>query len=142
MEVKKIDILPIELRFSPNISKNSTDKMFLYKAKILVNSSFNLDIQKKREEFWKELQQILKNLDKYLERINRILDPLRKELRVEIDQDLNIPIFKIIDKETNEVIRQIPLEEILKLIKNIEKFLNFENVNVKYLKGFLLKTEV
>ena len=142
MEVKKIDILPIELRFFPNISKNSTDKMFLYKAKILVNSSFNLDIQKKREEFWKELQQILKNLDKYLERINRILDPLRKELRVEIDQDLNIPIFKIIDKETNEVIRQIPLEEILKLIKNIEKFLNFENVNVKYLKGFLLKTEV
>ena len=79
---------------------------------------------------------------KYLERINRVLDPLRKELRVEIDQDLNIPILKIIDKETNEVIRQIPLEEILKLIKNIEKFLNSENVNIKYLKGILLKTGV
>jgi len=81
-------------------------------------------------------------LIKYLERINRVLDPLRKELRVEIDQDLNIPILKIIDKETNEVIRQIPLEEILKLIKNIEKFLNSENVNIKYLKGILLKTGV
>jgi len=142
MNVKKIDILPIKSGFSPNVFRKSADKMFLYKAKILVNFSFNLDIQKKGGESWKELEQILKNLDKYLERINRVLNPLRKELRVEIDQDLNIPIFKIIDKETNEVIRQIPLEEILKLMKNIEKFLNFENVNVKYLKGILLKAEV
>ena len=142
MNIKKIDIFPIESGFSNNVSKKSVGKLSSYKAKILVNLSFNLDIQKKREESWKELEQILKNLDKYLERINRVLNSLRKELRVEIDQDLNIPIFKIIDKETNEVIRQIPLEEILKLIKNIEKFLNSENVNVKYLKGILLKAEV
>jgi len=142
MNIKKIGISPIKSGFSSNVSKKSADKMFSYKAKIPVNLSFNLDIQKKREESWKEIEQILKNLDKYLERINRVLNPLRKELKVEIDQDLNIPIFKIIDKETNEVIRQIPLEEILKLIKNIEKFLNSENVNVKYLKGILLKAEV
>ncbi len=142
MNIKKIDILPIKSGFSSNVFKKSADKMFSYKAKIPINFSFNLDVQKKREESWKELEQILKNFDKYLERINRVLNPLRKELRVEIDQDLNIPIFKIIDKETNEVIRQIPLEEILKLIKNIEKFLNSENVNVKYLKGILLKAEV
>jgi len=142
MNVKKIDILPIKSGFSSNVFKKSADKMFLYEAKIPINFSFNLDVQKKREESWKELEQILKNLDKYLERINRVLNSLRKELRVEIDQDLNIPIFKIIDKETNEVIRQIPLEEILKLIKNIEKFLNSENINVKYLKGILLKAEV
>jgi len=142
MNIKKIDILPIKSGFSSNVSKKSVDKMSSYKAKIPINFSFNLDVQKKREKSWKELEQILKNLDKYLERINRVLNPLRKELKVEIDQDLNIPIFKIIDKETNEVIRQIPLEEILKLIKNIEKFLNSENVNVKYLKGILLKAEV
>ena len=142
MEVKKIDILPIESGFSQNVSKKSPAKLSLYKAKIPINFSFKLDVQKKREKSWKELEEILKNLDKYLERINRVLNPLRKELKVEIDQDLNIPIFKIIDKETNEVIRQIPLEEILKLIKNIEKFLNSENVNVKYLKGILLKAEV
>lgn len=142
MNIKKIDILPIKSGFSPNVSKKSVDKMSPYKAKIPINFSFNLDVQKKREKSWKELEQILKNLDKYLERINRVLNPFRKELKVEIDQDLNIPIFKIIDKETNEVIRQIPLEEILKFIKNIEKFLNSENVNVKYLKGILLKAEV
>jgi len=64
MNIKKIDILPIKSGFSPNVSKKSIDKMSSYKAEIPVNLSFNLDIQKKREEFWKEIEQILKNLDK------------------------------------------------------------------------------
>jgi len=112
------------------------------RVKASVNSNFNVDLIKKREEIIKELQRVSKNFDKYLEKINEVLNPLNKELRVEIDQELKIPIFKIINKETNEVIRQIPLEEILRIAKNIEKFLESQKIDKKYLRGLLLKAEV
>jgi len=112
------------------------------RVKASVNPNFNVDLIKKREEIIRELQRIFKNFDKYLEKINEVLNPLNKELRVEIDQELNIPIFKIINKETNEVIRQIPLEEILRIAKNIEKFLESQKIDKEYLRGLLLKAEV
>jgi flagellar protein FlaG len=112
------------------------------RVKASVNPNFNVDLIKKREEIIREFQRISKNFDKYLEKINEVLNPLNKELRVEIDRELNIPIFKIINKETNEVIRQIPLEEILRIVKNIEKFLESQKIDKKYLRGLLLKAEV
>lgn len=121
---------------------NSNIEITGNRVKASVNPNFNVDLIKKREEIIRELQRIFKNFDKYLEKINEVLNPLNKELRVEIDQELNIPIFKIINKETNEVIRQIPLEEILRIVKNIEKFLESQKIDKKYLRGLLLKAEV
>jgi len=121
---------------------NSNIEITGNRVKASVNPNFNVDLIKKREEIIRELQKIFKNFDKYLEKINEVLNPLNKELRVEIDQELNIPIFKIINKETNEVIRQIPLEEILRIVKNIEKFLESQKIDKKYLRGLLLKAEV
>ncbi len=112
------------------------------RIKASVNPNFNVDPLRKREEIIRELQRIFKNFDKYLEKINEVLNPLNKELRVEIDQELKIPIFKIVNKETNEVIRQIPLEEILRIAKNIEKFLESQKIDKNYLTGLLLKAEV
>uniref|UniRef100_A0A7V5XG02 Flagellar protein FlaG n=1 Tax=Thermodesulfobacterium geofontis TaxID=1295609 RepID=A0A7V5XG02_9BACT len=110
--------------------------------KASLNPNFNVDLLRKREEIIRELERIFRNFDKYLEKINEVLNPLNKELRVEIDQELKIPIFKIVNKETNEVIRQIPLEEILRIAKNIEKFLESQKIDKKYLTGLLLKAEV
>ncbi|MDF2953563.1 MAG: FlaG/YvyC family protein [Thermodesulfobacterium sp.] len=138
MEIKRVDILFVQ---SAKVS-NSEAKAFQNKVKVSANSSFNVNIQKEREEIQKELERVFKNLDRYLERINQVLNPLNKELRVEIDQELNIPIFKIINKETNEIIRQIPLEEILKLIKSMERFWESQRIDEEYLKGLLLKAEV
>ena len=121
---------------------NSNIEITGNRVKASVNPNFNVDLIKKREEIIREFQRISKNFDKYLEKINEVLNPLNKELRVEIDQELNIPIFKIINKETNEVIRQIPLEEILRIVKNIEKFLESQKIDKKYLRGLLLKAEV
>ncbi len=101
-----------------------------------------------------ENKEILKKeVNKLVEEINRRLNPLNKVLKVEIDRDLKIPVFKIIDKETKQVIRQIPLEEILKLWKSLEKLEKlfwkhgkfekegefFQTVN---LKGIFLRKEV
>lgn len=42
-------------------------------------------------------------------------------IRFEIEDKLDIVLIKIIDKETEEVIRQIPPEEIIELLKNLNE---------------------
>ncbi len=141
MKVKRINILPVDKRFTNNTSQVPV-RLPPKKEILSFNPSINLAFQKKEQKIQKEFEKLSRNLDKFLERINEVLNPLNKELKVEIDHDLNIPVFKIIDKTTNEVIRQVPLEEILKLMKNIEKLLETQKINKNHLKGLLLKAEV
>jgi len=46
---------------------------------------------------------------------------MNKYLKIEIDKDLQEPVIKIIDKKTNEVVRQIPPEYLLELAKRIDE---------------------
>ncbi len=73
-----------------------------------------------------QLKKELNKLDKdQIENIFRDLkekfDYMNKYLKIEIDKDLHEPVVKIIDKRTNEVVRQIPPEYILKLAKKVDK---------------------
>ena len=54
---------------------------------------------------------------------NEIADVFNKVLRFEVLDDLKMIVVKVENKQTGEVIRQIPPEEIVKLAKNIEKLL-------------------
>jgi uncharacterized FlaG/YvyC family protein len=83
-----------------------------------------------------------KNLESLLKKLRERLNPLNKVLKVEIDKDLNVPIFKIIDEDTQEVIRQIPWEEALKLWKALEELLEKEGFEEAELKGIFLEKEV
>lgn len=65
------------------------------------------------EEHQKEMTEILQNLEKNLVLFNR-----RCEIR--IDKSINRLIIKIIDKETDKVIKEIPPEEIQHLIANLK----------------------
>lgn len=51
------------------------------------------------------------------------MDYLNKYLKIEIDQDLEIPVVKIIERDTNRIIRQIPPEYLLELMKRIDEML-------------------
>jgi flagellar protein FlaG len=106
---------------------------------------FNEDPKNFNEE---ELKGVVKELNKLLSGLNRVL-------KVEIDKDLKMPVFKLIDLETKEVVRQIPLEEILKFKKALTAFLEkygalsgketIHKVNqgeVPDIKGLFLKKEV
>ncbi len=83
-----------------------------------------------------------KEFDSILKKIKERLNPLNKVLKVEIDKDLKVPVFKIIDKDTKEVIRQIPWEETLKLWKALEELLKKEGLEKTELKGIFLEKEV
>ena len=68
----------------------------------------------------RNLEDILKDFKKKLEKLKLIF---RGEAEFSIDKDTNMVIVKIKDKETGEIIRQIPPEVVLKIAKSIEEFL-------------------
>ena len=133
-----------DLYFSKEITQNSSNITSTSKRKniSLSNSLKNIKdpLSPKQEEQERILQdKILKKLIKEIKKELGFVDTL---LKVEIDNDLKIPVFKIINKKTNELIRQIPLEEILKLRKAIEKILEKEGLKEDVLKGIFIKKEV
>lgn len=77
-----------------------------------------------------------------IKEIERKLSLLNKGLKIEIDEELKIPVFKIIDLETKEVLKQIPWEELLKLRKILKNLSEKELKNKEFLKGLFLKKEV
>lgn len=59
-----------------------------------------------------ELKKAVDELNKKFEMLNSQL-----QLKIDIDKDTGITVLKLIDKETNKVVRQIPPETILKIAK-------------------------
>jgi len=74
------------------------------------------DAQEKRDIKPEELQ-------KLIEEIKRKFDMLSKYLKIDIDQELEIPVVKIMERDTNRVIRQIPPDYLLELMKRIDQLL-------------------
>lgn len=67
------------------------------------------------------------NLNKIKERAMdalKIEQYMNRAVRLEVENDLHIIVVKIIDKESGDVIRQIPVDELIKLSKNIKEQLS------------------
>ncbi len=60
-------------------------------------------------------------LKKAIENLNKKLSMLNSQLKIETDEDTGIRVIKVIDKETQKVIRQIPPETVLKIAKYIDE---------------------
>ncbi len=65
-----------------------------------------------------ELDQISKIIEQRLEKLSQIF---KGEAHFEIDRDLDILIIKIIERETERIIRQIPPEVSLKLARALNE---------------------
>lgn len=61
-----------------------------------------------------ELEKAVSDVQIYLKRLNT-------ELRFEVDRDLKEVTVRIVDPETNEVIRQIPSEELINIRKRMKE---------------------
>jgi len=60
-------------------------------------------------------------LKKIIEEIKHKMSMLEKYLQINIDEQLQMPISKIIDMRTEEVIRQIPPEWIVEILRRVEE---------------------
>jgi flagellar protein FlaG len=68
----------------------------------------------------------------FYNKVKETVDLANKEIKIfntnlnfSIDKELNKVVVKVIDKETKEVVRQIPPEELLKMAKDFEKYGSF-----------------
>lgn len=60
-------------------------------------------------------------LNKLMEELRHKFSMLEKYLQIDIDQQLKMPISKIIDMRTEEVIRQIPPDWIVEILRRMEE---------------------
>ncbi|MDI1471686.1 MAG: flagellar protein FlaG [Thermodesulfovibrio sp.] len=60
-------------------------------------------------------------LNRMMEEIRHKFSMLEKYLQIDIDEQLQIPISKIIDMRTEEIIRQIPPDWIVDILRRMEE---------------------
>ncbi|MFN3977221.1 MAG: flagellar protein FlaG [Sulfurihydrogenibium azorense] len=82
-----------------------------------------IDDTKNLENLMKEQLKNPEELKKLIEELQNKISYLNKSLKIEIDRDINEPIIKIVEVETNKVIKQIPPDYMINIIKNINKML-------------------
>lgn len=58
---------------------------------------------------------------KALDEVREAVKPVAQSLHFSLDKDTGQTVVKVMDTETNEMIRQIPSEDILKIAKAIDK---------------------
>jgi len=93
-------------------------------------TSTAINIQKAANTDQNQLENQLKDSIKNAEELKKILQELQnkisylnKSLKIELNEEIKEPVVKIIDITNNEVIRQIPPDYVINIIKNINKML-------------------
>ena len=81
------------------------------------------DIERKVHETVQEAELSKEELQRILQEIRRKLDYMNKYLKIDIDDQLEIPVVKIFERDTNRLIRQIPPDYLLELMKRIDQML-------------------
>lgn len=66
-----------------------------------------------------------------IDEVQKVITPVAQNLRFSIDQDTGQTVVKVVDAQTDQVIRQMPSEEVLAMSKAIDK-----------LKGLLVQQKV
>ncbi len=91
----------------------------------LVQTTEGIKRQIKREvkQDIKETAPSREELQRLIQEIRRKLDYLNKYLKIDIDDQLEIPVVKIFERDTNRLIRQIPPDYLLELMKKIDQML-------------------
>lgn len=81
------------------------------------------EIERRTEEVLKQVNARERELQKVIQEIRKKLDYLNRYLKIDIDDQLEIPVVKIFEKDTNRLIRQIPPDHLLELMRRIDEML-------------------
>lgn len=60
-------------------------------------------------------------LKEAVEKVNKTIRALSQDLQFTVDEQTGIDLVKVVDKETKEVIRQIPSEEMVAIAKRLDE---------------------
>ncbi len=82
-----------------------------------VPANANPDASRKAERAEQE-QEPLENV---VSNLNQLVRDLHRELQFSVDEDSGDTVIKVIDSKTDEVLRQIPSEEVMRLRQRLEE---------------------
>lgn len=102
------------------------------KAEALNGSDGSFEIQKKTTESQ------AKNDNSEIEKFQQFNQSINRSLQFKIDQELGVTIVRVIDRDTDELIRQFPPEELINLSRRLKE-LNEEQAGNS---GVLLREKV
>ena len=71
----------------------------------------------------------VKDIDEAVKELNEHIRAEHRELSFSVDEDSGRTVIKVMDMNTNEVIRQIPNEEALKFARMLEEGADLELIN-------------
>ena len=60
-------------------------------------------------------------LERAVESLNQALQDIKRELRFSVDENTGRTIVKVINADTDEVVRQIPSEQLLNAVRHMEQ---------------------
>lgn len=63
----------------------------------------------------------LQTLQKAVDKVSHVVQLYNNELEFSVDNDSGRTVVKLVDKQTNEVVRQIPDKEMLALAKDLDR---------------------
>ena len=64
-------------------------------------------------------------LDDVVSDLNNLVRELHRELRFSVDEESGETVIKVVDRETEEIVRQIPSEEVVQMRKRLEEAAGF-----------------
>ena len=70
-----------------------------------------------------------RDIDEAVQDINEYIQSVQRELQFSVDEDSGRTVIKVMDLETDEVIRQIPNEEALKFARLLEEGADLELID-------------
>jgi flagellar protein FlaG len=114
-----MDVKPVA-HLQPSVEMNSQSLEIKNQQQLKrpeVHESQNIDSKKKE----KATQTSPEVIEKIIEDLKKKLSMLNTQLEIQIDKDTDIVVVKVIDRETNKVIRQIPPEYVLKIAKYLDE---------------------
>lgn len=62
-----------------------------------------------------------KALDEALDRIRKFVQSAASDVQFSVDEESGMRVVKVVDKETQEIIRQMPSKEVVELAKALDK---------------------
>ena len=72
-----------------------------------------------------------KELDGAVKQMKDFAQMLNRELQFDVDDELGQTVVRVVDKESGELIRQIPSDEILELAKQMQEMRETEDIRLE-----------
>lgn len=144
--IKQGDILS-KVQRSSELSNNSSDNQSIQGQNVahsesttqsLVNENISAQQLNDRETQKKESEDAAKAIQSLLENNQNLFSVQNRHLNFDIVDDSGDVVVKVVDKDTDEVIRQIPSEEFLQVANKINDLLD----ELSTTKGILFDSKV